>query len=334
MNVLDQIVARAARQPARIVLCESQDTRVLAAAARAARDGIAHIILLGQDSVVQSQAAKNGISLENINIIDPETWPARGQLAAALQTRRPWARMSAARIQRETLHPLHFANLLVRTGHADGSVAGAVYTSPDVMRSAIRIIDRKPGESLLSSFFLMHFDGSHHPVQGGMIFADCALNIDPTEKELAEIAISAANNSRFLLQQTPRLAMLSFSTNGSARHPSTEKVIAAARRVKEQCPDLLIDEDMQLDAAIMPWIAERKAPDSVVHGCANVLIFPNLDAGNIGYKMAERFGGATAIGPLIQGLKHPANDLSRGCSADDIYYAIAVTSLQAADNEM
>lgn len=329
MNALERIIIRATRKPARIVLCESGDARILHAASRAARDGIALVTLLGPEATIHKRALQEGIPLDGIQIIDPVRSPLQSELTDALQPLRPWTRMAPENVRHEALHPLHFANLLIRTGHADGSVSGAVYTSPDVMRSAIRIIGHATDSTLLSSFFLMHFDKPHHPVKGGMIFADCALNIDPTEEQLADIAINAAQNAQFLLNETPRIAMLSFSTSGSARHSNTEKVIRAARRVKQRCPGLLIDEDMQLDAAIVPWIAARKAPESSVQGRANVLVFPNLDAGNIGYKLAERFGGATAIGPLLQGLEHPANDLSRGCSTDDVYYAIAVTSIQA-----
>lgn len=332
MNALERIVIRATRTPARVVLCEGEDVRILHAASRATRDGIALITLLGPEASIHKRALQEGIPLDGIQIIDPAHSPLQPEMTGALQGLRPWTRMTHQSVMQDALHPLHFANLLVRAGHADGSVSGAVYTSPDVMRSAIRIIGRANGGSFLSSFFLMHFDKPHHPVQGGMIFADCALNIDPTEEQLANIAINAAQNAQCLLNETPRIAMLSFSTSGSARHSTVDKVIRAAQRVRQRCPELLIDEEMQLDAAIVPWVAARKAPESRVQGRANVLIFPNLDAGNIGYKMAERFGGATAIGPLLQGLKHPANDLSRGCSTDDIYYAIAVTSIQAHEN--
>lgn len=331
MNALEHIVVRAKDRPARVVLCEGADPRILHAAARAMRDRTALITLLGQDADIRERARREGIPLDGIQIIDPRLSALRPELNEMLRTLRPWNRMNTDSIRHETIHPLHFANLLVRAGHMDGSVAGAVYTSPDVIRSAIRIIGRRDDGTPLSSFFLMHFDQPHHPVKGGMIFADCAVNIDPTDKQLADIAINAAQNAQFLLNKTPRVAMLSFSTAGSARNASPDKVIRAARRVKQRCPHLVIDEDTQLDAAILPWVAARKTPESRVQGRANVLIFPNLDAGNIGYKIAERFGGATAIGPLLQGLQCPANDLSRGCSIDDIYYAIAVTSIQAND---
>lgn len=333
MNVLDQIAARAARQPARIVLCEGDDPRILHAAARATQDGIAYITLIGNTAAIRERAHQENISLDQVQIVDPNTSPLTPDLTQALLEIRSRRRTTPEKARADALHPLHFAHLMVRTGHADGSVSGAAYTSPEVIRSAIRIVGRPPGRPLLSSFFLMHFDQLHHPVRGGMIFADCGLNIDPSAEQLADIAINAVHNARCLLHETPRVAMLSFSTAGSARHPSTEKVIQAARLVRQRCPDLIIDEDVQLDAAIMPNIASIKSPDSAVKGRANVLIFPNLDAGNIGYKLAERIGGATAIGPILQGLNKPANDLSRGCSIRDVYYAIAVTVIQNSLNQ-
>jgi len=208
-------------------------------------------------------------------------------------------------------------------------VAGAVYTTADVVRNAIQIIGVQPSSTLVSSFFLMMLCEPFHTLKGGMIFSDCALVVDPNAEELVVIAMAAADSARDLLMEEPRVAMLSFSTSGSAHHASVDKVVAASERVKELCPHLAIDGDVQLDAAIVAEIAQRKVKGSMVKGRANVLIFPNLDAGNIGYKLAERIGGAVAIGPLLQGLRKPANDLSRGCSADDIFNVIAVTVVQA-----
>lgn len=332
MNVLEQITGRASRHPAHIVLCEGDDPRVLHAAARAAKDGIAKITLVGNTAAIQACAAQESITLENVSIVDPEHSPLTALLVDALLQLRAKKGMTHEKAAREVLDPLRFANLMVHTGHADGSVAGAVYTTADVVRSALQIIGKAPGSALVSSFFLMLFDKPHHPIQGGMIFSDCALIIDPTAKQLAGIAAAAAQNAQSLLNETPRVAMLSFSTAGSAHHPRVEKVIQAARAVKERYPELAIDEDIQLDAAIVPEIAARKLPASQVQGHANVLIFPDLDAGNIGYKLAERIGGATAVGPLLQGLNRPANDLSRGCCDDDVYYVIAVTVIQAKTN--
>jgi len=264
-----------------------------------------------------------------VQVVDPQRSALAEPLADALHALRAKRGMTPEQARQAVLDPLCFADLMVHAGHADGSVAGAVRTTADVVRNALQIIGRGPGVSQVSSFFLMMFDKPWHPRKGGMIFSDCGLVIDPDEETLAGIAMSAADSARRLLGEEPRVAMLSFSTAGSAAHANVDKVVNAARRVKAARPELAIDEDVQLDTAITPEICARKLPESSVQGRANVLVFPNLDAGNIGYKLAERMAGAMAIGPLLQGLSKPANDLSRGCSADDVYYVIAVTGLQA-----
>lgn len=329
MNLLDQLITRAKRQPAHIVLCEGEDPRVLHAAARAALDGIARITLVGNAARIQACGVSEGITLDAVTVVDPACSPLTHELTDTLLQLRAKKGMALEQAQQEVLDPLRFANLMVHAGYADGCVAGAVYTTADVVRSALQLIGKAPDCTAVSSFFLMLFDKPHHPIQGGMIFSDCALVIDPSSDQLADIAIAAAHSATQLLNQTPRVAMLSFSTAGSAHHQHVEKVVLAARSIKKRQPHLAIDEDIQLDAAIVPDIAARKLPQSQVQGRANVLVFPNLDAGNIGYKLAERIGGATAIGPLLQGLNRPANDLSRGCSANDVYYVIAITGIQA-----
>ncbi|MBB3143588.1 phosphate acetyltransferase [Halomonas organivorans] len=329
MKALNRILERARRSPRRIVLCEGEDERVLRAAVRAAEDGIAHVILVGNRDAMAAVARTEGLGLSDVELIDPATSPLVEPLGEALFALREKKGMTREQAEAAVREPLCFANLLVREGHADGSVAGAVNTTADVVRSAIQLLGLAPGSRLVSSFFLMMLCQPFHSLKGGMIFSDCGLVIDPDAEQLAQIAMAAADSAEALLGEEARVAMLSFSTSGSARHGNVEKVVQAARSVKAARPGLAIDEDVQLDAAIVAEIAERKLPDSKVKGNANVLIFPDLEAGNIGYKLAERIGGAEAIGPLLQGLARPANDLSRGCSVDDIYHVIAVTTVQA-----
>lgn len=329
MKALNRILEQARQAPRRIVLCEGEDERVLHAAIKAAENGIAKIILVGEHAGISRRAEQLGIDLAAIEIIDPADSSLREGLAEALYALREKKGMTREQADAAVCEPLCFANLLVREGHADGCVAGAVNTTADVVRSAIQLLGLAPGSKLVSSFFLMMLCKPFHNLKGGMIFSDCGLVIDPDDEQLSQIAMTAADSAESLLGEEARVAMLSFSTSGSAQHGNVEKVVRAARRVKAERPGLAIDEDVQLDAAIVADIAERKLPDSKVKGNANVLIFPDLQAGNIGYKLAERIGGAEAIGPLLQGLAKPANDLSRGCSIDDIYHVIAVTTVQA-----
>ncbi|PXX94653.1 phosphate acetyltransferase [Halomonas sp. LBP4] len=329
MKALNRILDRARHSPRRIALCEGEDERILRAAIMAADDGIARVQLVGDRRAITSTAATHGVDLAGIELIDPADSPLTASLAEALHALREMKGMTREQAEEAVREPLCFANLLVREGHADGCVAGAVHPTAEVVRTAIQILGLAPGCRLVSSFFLMMLCKPFHSLKGGMIFSDCGLVIEPDADELADIAMAAADSAESLLGEPSRVAMLSFSTSGSARHGNVEKVVQAARRVKAQRPALAIDEDVQLDAAIVAEIAERKLPESRVKGNANVLIFPDLEAGNIGYKLAERIGGAEAIGPLLQGLARPANDLSRGCSVDDIYHVIAVTTVQA-----
>lgn len=329
MNVLKQIIKQAQAVKQHIVLCEGEDLRVLEAAVRAVKDGIARISIVGNTQIITQSAQENALDISDLTLIDPADSALYPELVDLLCELRRAKHMSREHATQEVLKPLCFANLMVRHGLADASVAGAVHSTANVVRSALQIIGKAPDQALVSSFFLMMLRKPGATQESGMIFSDCALVVSPDKNELASIAIAAADSARTLLGEEPRVAMLSFSTAGSAKHPTVSKVIEAARLVHEQRPDLAIDEDVQLDTAIVPEIAARKLPNSKVKGNANVLIFPCLDAGNIGYKLTERLGGATAIGPLLQGLNQPANDLSRGCSSNDVYHVIAVTAVQA-----
>ncbi|MBR7898163.1 phosphate acetyltransferase [Burkholderia multivorans] len=329
MKALDRILESARRRPMRIALSEADDPRVLAAAARATRDGIAHIVLVGPRAAIHAAAARDGVSLDGMTLVDPAASASRDMYADTLHALRKNKGMTADVARDAVLDPLCHANLMVRLGDADGSVAGAVHATADVVRAAIQLIGVDPAFRLVSSFFLMMLCEPFHTIKGGLIFSDCALVVDPDAEQLAEIAMAAADSAQALLGETPRVAMLSFSTSGSAHHAAVDKVTAATQRVRAQRPTLAIDGDVQLDAAIVAEIAERKIVHSQVGGHANVLVFPSLEAGNIGYKLAERIGRAKAVGPLLQGLRRPANDLSRGCSADDVYHVIAATTVQA-----
>jgi phosphate acetyltransferase len=334
MKALHNIIDKAAADPRRIVLAEGEDPRVIEAASRAAGDGIARVVLLGgPDADIRALAHELGHDLTGVEVLYPLAFEESERYAQALFELRKAKGMTIEQARELSKKPLQFANLMVRLGDADGLVAGAVNTTADVVRNAIQIIGVRPSFKLVSSFFLMMLCEPFHTLKGGLIFSDCGLVVDPDEEELSEIALAAADSAASLLMEEPRVAMLSFSTSGSAKHAAVDKVVNAAKRVKALRPELVIDGDVQLDAAIIAEIAHKKVEHSEVKGNANVLVFPNLDAGNIGYKLAERVGGAVAIGPLLQGLNKPANDLSRGCAANDIYNVIAVTVVQAQSGE-
>lgn len=329
MKAIKRIINKAQQNRKRIILSEAQDPRVLAAARMAVDRKIAHITLVGDKQVIRDAAKLHQVSLAGVHIVSPDTSPLKEVLAERYYLLRKAKGLSYDQALQQVQDPLIFASLMVREGLSDGTVNGAQYTTSDVVRAALQIIGPAPDSELVSSFFLMMLCEPFHNLKGGLIFSDCGLVIDPNESELASIAVAASQSARNLLMEEPKVAMLSFSTNGSAKHESVDKVRHAAQLVKQRCPDIAVDQDVQLDAAIVTEIAAKKLPDSQVKGQSNVLIFPNLEAGNIGYKLAERFGGAVAIGPLLQGLNQPANDLSRGCTADDIVNVIAVTVVQA-----
>jgi len=326
---LASLMDRAAATPKTIALSEGSDPRVVSAALQARKMGLAQIILVGNASAVETEIARQGGDASSVTIHDPddtELHDACAETYAALRAKKGMTLETAQKLVRD---PLIFAALLVRLGHADGTVGGAVATTSDTVRAALHVIGKAPDAAIVSSFFLMCLPVGHPLGAPAMVFSDCGMVINPDATELAAITQQAAGSFASLVGDTPRVGMLSFSTKGSARHPDVDKVSEALALVQAAAPDLAVDGELQLDAALVPSVAAAKAPDSPVAGQANVLIFPNLDAGNIGYKLAQRFGGAVAIGPVLQGLNQPANDLSRGCVADDVLAIIAVTAVQA-----
>jgi phosphate acetyltransferase len=330
MQFLDSIVDKARGNRQTIVLAEGEDSRVLEAAQRAQQNTIANCVLIGNETVMRQQAAALDIDIGGISIEDPGTSQYHQRYSNALYEIRKHKGMTLEQAQQQALDPLCFADLMLQAGDAQGSIAGAVYTTGDRVRSALQIVGVRPGFKSVSSFMLMLFEAEYHDPKQIMLFADCGPIVDPDAAQLAEIALATFNSAQQLLDTEPRIAMLSFSTDGSAQHPLVDNVREATLLARAQMPDAAIEGEVQLDAAIVPAIARHKIADSQIEGRANVLIFPDLDAGNIGYKIAQRFGAAKAIGPILQGLKRPANDLSRGCSSDDVYNLIALTALQAA----
>ncbi len=329
----DKLKERAKQDLKTIVLAEGEDIRTLEAAQTVLREGYAKLIILGNENKIREMAAAKGLDITGARIIDPETsdkTAAYGDKLYALRKNKGMTPEAAAETIKNTLY---FGVMMVNEGEADGMVAGACNSSANVIRPSLQILKTKPGTKLVSAFFVIVVPDCEYGEKGTFIFADSGLNEDPDAEAVSEIAISSAASFKQLVGAEPKVAMLSYSTYGSAKSPLVDKMQEATRLAKEKRPDLKLDGELQLDAAIVPSVGASKAPGSEIAGSANVLVFPDLNAGNIGYKLAQRLAKAEAYGPVLQGIKKPVNDLSRGCSAADIAGVVAITCVQAQDTE-
>ena len=329
---IDEIKKRASKDIKTIILPESEDIRVLEATKQVIEEGYAKIILVGNEEKILKKAKENNIDISEAKIVDPNSAKEYSEFVELLYNLRKHKGMTEEQAKELVKDPVYFGMLMLKENMADGLVSGAIHSTSDTLRPALQILKTAPNTKLVSAFFVMVVPDCKYGENGTFIFGDSGLNEDPNAKSLSEIAISSSQSFRQLVGKEPKVAMLSYSTYGSAKSALTEKVIEATRRVKEKMPDLIVDGELQLDAAIIPEIAKSKAPGSPLKGEANVLIFPDLNAGNIGYKLVQRLAKAEAYGPLCQGISKPVNDLSRGCSKEDIAGVVAITAVQAQSN--
>lgn len=333
--IIDQILARAKSNKQRIVLPESLEERTIMAADRALADGLAEIILIGKPSEIFAKADELGLkNISKATIIDPATSPKTEEYAQLLCSLRKKKGMTIEQARVQVLNPLYFGCLIIKSGDADGQISGALSTTGDTLRPALQIIKCAPGISCVSGAMLLITKAPEYGEEGVLVMGDVAVTPVPDAEQLAQIAVCTAQTARSVAGfQDPRVAMLSFSTKGSAKHEVVDKVVEATRLAHELAPELKIDGELQADAALVPSVGEKKAPASEIAGHANVLVAPCLEVGNIAYKLVQRLGHADAIGPILQGIARPVNDLSRGCSVEDVYKMIAITACQAMDSK-
>jgi phosphate acetyltransferase len=330
MNLLDLIKENAKKHSERIVLPEGEEERTLKAADIVLKNGYANIILIGNPSKIHELAEQHGLgNIEKAHVVDPQNIEKEDSYTDLMVELRSHKGMTKEKASVLIKDPLYLATLMIKSGDADGEVAGAINATGDVLRPAFQYVKTLPGISVVSGAFIMILPDKTYGEDGMLVFADCAVHPDPDENQLAEIAVATAQTARSIANIEPRVAMLSFSTKGSANHEMVDKVILATKIAREMDATLQIDGELQADAALVEAIGRQKAPDSKIAGKANVLVFPNLEAGNIGYKLVQRLANAEAVGPILQGMAAPINDLSRGCSVDDIVNMVAITANQA-----